>query len=86
MAKRALDIAIAAPALVLLAPVLVPLPEGARADTGQHERAEFAVDLQGYAGSGLPATTMGRSLDEDELFFKAALAGGEALAKEMDGI
>ena len=71
---------------MLLAPVLVPLPEGARADTGQHERAEFAVDLQGYAGSGLPATTMGRSLDEDELFFKAALAGGEALAKEMDGI
>jgi hypothetical protein len=71
---------------MLLRPVLVPLPEGASVDTGQHERAEFAVDLQGYAGSGLPATTMGRSLDEDELFFKAALAGGEALAKEMDGI
>jgi hypothetical protein len=71
---------------MLLRPVVVPLPEGASADTGQHERADFAVDLQGYAGSGLPATTMGRSLDEDELFFKAALAGGEALAKEMDGI
>jgi len=71
---------------MLLRPVVVPLPEGASADAGQHERAEFAVDLQGYAGSGLPATTMGRSLDEDELFFSAALAGGEALAKEMDGI
>jgi hypothetical protein len=71
---------------MLLRPVLLPLPEGTTADAGQHERADFAVDLQGYAGSGLPATTMGRSLDEDELFFKAALAGGEALAKEMDGI
>ena len=71
---------------MLLAPVLVPLPEGTHADTGRHESAEFAVDLQGYAGSGLPATTMGRSLEQDELFFRAALAGGEALAKEMDGI
>jgi hypothetical protein len=29
---------------------------------------------------------MGRSLEEDELFFRAALAGGEALAKEIDGV
>ena len=71
---------------MLLAPVFVPLAEGAPADTGRHENAEFAVDLQGYAGSGLPATTMGRSLEQDQLFFRAALAGGEALAKEMDGI
>jgi hypothetical protein len=71
---------------MLLAPAVVALPEGAQAETGQHERAEFAVDLQGYAGSGLPTTTMGRSLEEDELFFKAALAGGEALAKEMNGV
>jgi Protein of unknown function (DUF3866) len=71
---------------LLLAPVVVPLPEGTQADTGQHEAARFAVDLQGYAGSGLPATTMGRSLEEDELFFSAALAGGEALAKEIDGV
>jgi hypothetical protein len=71
---------------MLLARVLVPLPEGTRADTGEHESAEFAVDLQGYAGSGLPTTTMGRGLAEDELFFKAALAGGEALAKEADDV
>ena len=71
---------------MLLAPVLVPLPEGVTADTGEHERAQFAVDLQVYAGSGLPTTTMGRRLEEDELFFKAALAGGEALAKEIDGV
>jgi hypothetical protein len=71
---------------MLLAKVLVPLPEGAGQPPGGHETAEFAVDLQGYAGSGLPARTMGRSLEEDELFFKAALAGGEALAREINGI
>jgi hypothetical protein len=71
---------------MLLSPVLVPLPEGVPVEVGSHERAEFAVDLQGYAGSGLPRVTMGRALEEDELFFKAALAGGEALAKEIDGI
>jgi hypothetical protein len=71
---------------LLLRPVLVPLPEGAEAPPGDHEHAEFAVDLPGYARSGLPATTMGRSLEEDELFFRSALAGGEALAKEIDGV
>ena len=30
--------------------------------------------------SGLPATTMGRALDEDALFFAAALTGGQVLA------
>ena len=71
---------------MLLAPVLLALPEGAEVPAGQHEALEFAVDLQGYAASGLPAETMGRSLDEDELFFKAALAGGEALAEEMHDV
>jgi hypothetical protein len=71
---------------MLLAPVLVPLPEGTEPPPGHHESAKFAVDLQDYAASGLPTTTMGRSLDEDELFFRAALAGGAALAKEIDGI
>jgi hypothetical protein len=37
------------------------------------------VDLDGYAASGLPATTMGRPLAEDRLFFAAALAAGGAL-------
>jgi uncharacterized protein DUF3866 len=71
---------------MLLAPVVVPFPEGDEQEVGNHEQASFAVDLQGYAGSGLPATTMGRSPEEDELFFRAALAGGEALAKEIDGV
>jgi len=71
---------------LLLKPVLVPLPAGAEPAPGRHDSAEFAVDLQGYARSGLPVTTMGRTLEEDELFFAAALAGGEALAKEIDGV
>jgi Protein of unknown function (DUF3866) len=71
---------------LLLAPVLVPLPEGVEKPAGRHEAAEFAVDLRGYSESGLPAITMGRSLHQDELFFRAALAGGEALAREIDGV
>src|SRR3954451_2294382 len=53
---------------LLLAPVtcVQPAPE----DT----------DLAGYAASGLPAKTMGRTLEEDPLFFAAALAAGTALA------
>ncbi len=71
---------------MLLAPVLVPLPEGAEIDAGPHEAVAFPTDLDAYTESGLPATTMGRSVDEDELFFRAALAGGEALAREIDGV
>jgi len=71
---------------MLLAKVVVALPEGAEEPPGEHDTARFAVDIQGYAASGLPARTMGRSLAEDELFFRAALAGGEALAREIDGI
>lgn len=71
---------------MLLAPVLVPLPEGTEIDSGPHETAAFATNLGAYAESGLPATTMGRSVDEDELFFRAALAGGGALSREIDGV
>jgi hypothetical protein len=71
---------------LLLAPVLVPVPEGVDPPPGRHESAAFAVDAGGYAGSGLPVHTMGRSIDQDGLFFRAALAGGEALAKEIHGV
>jgi hypothetical protein len=71
---------------MLLAPVGVPLPEGVDVPAGRHEVVRLPVDLESYAESGLPATTMGRSVDEDELFFRAALAGGEALAKEIHGV
>jgi hypothetical protein len=40
-------------------------------------------DLAGYLDSGLPATTMGRSADEDPTFFMAALAGGRVLAEAI---
>jgi hypothetical protein len=51
-----------------------------------HRARSAAVDLDGYRGSGLPASTMGRAIDEDELFFRAALAGGAVLAEEIDGV
>jgi hypothetical protein len=45
-----------------------------------HQIRELAVDLGRYAASGLPLTTMGRGIDEDPVFFAAALACGTALA------
>jgi Protein of unknown function (DUF3866) len=50
------------------------------ATKGKHDLAVERVDLAGYAGSGLPTRTMGRDLDDDPLFFAAALAAGAALA------
>jgi hypothetical protein len=40
-------------------------------------------DLAGYMASGLPATTMGRSAEEDPTFFLAALAGGRVLGEAI---
>jgi hypothetical protein len=45
----------------------------------RHDLAVEAVDLGGYAASGLPTRTMGRELAEDPLFFAAPLAAGGAL-------
>jgi hypothetical protein len=70
---------------LLLRPVIVAVPEGERPDVpGAHELRGAAADLDGYAASGLPATTMGRTVAEDELFFRSALAGGTVLGKEID--
>jgi hypothetical protein len=68
---------------LLLKPVHVALPEH-QPLPGRHQGVSAAVDLDGYRGSGLPATTMGRGIDQDELFFRAALAGGAVLAEEID--
>ena len=38
-------------------------------------------EFAGYGASGLPATTMGRSIKEDEAFFTSALAGGVLLGE-----
>lgn len=83
---------------VLLAPVNVALPDArtpffaevaaelrglnCRCD---HRLLEVGVDtlVDQYGASGLPATTMGRTLDEDRGFFESALAGGAVLAERL---
>ena len=47
---------------------------------GRHRLRHAPVDLDAYGASGLPATTMGRSLQEDPLFFAAPLAAGRLLS------
>ena len=69
---------------LLLASVTVALPAGMRVPprrVPRHDWREVAVDLDGYAASGLAAETMGRGLAQDPLFFATALAGGRALAE-----
>lgn len=74
---------------LLLAPVTVAAPSGqagdVRAAAAGHAVREAPSDLEGYAESGLPARTMGRGLEEDGLFFAAALAAGAVLATMEDG-
>jgi hypothetical protein len=65
---------------LLLAPVVVALPADAALAIDGHDTRRGHPDLDGYRASGLPARTMGRSLEEDPLFFAAALAGGSVLA------
>jgi len=69
---------------LLLAPALVAWPEGEELHLPREDlEARLArADLDGYAKSGLPAHTMGRTTSEDQLFFASALAGGTVLAQE----
>lgn len=46
----------------------------------RHRWRGAAVNVEGYAASGLSAVTMGRTIELDPLFFEAALAGGGVLA------
>jgi hypothetical protein len=72
---------------LLLRPALVAIPRGIHANLpGEHSAREGEDDLDGYLAAGLPARTMGRGPDEDELFFRAALAGGSVLGANIDGI
>jgi hypothetical protein len=72
---------------LLLAPVTVAIPAGAAelpsqisaASVGLHRVEPVPVDLEAYAASGLPTTTMGRALADDPLFFAAPLAAGARL-------
>lgn len=52
---------------------------------GLHSASAQPADLDGYAASGLPARVMGRGLDDDPLFFAAALASGAALGAAVRG-
>jgi hypothetical protein len=81
---------------MLLAPVTIALPEPVSDEAAgeleealaatRHRRwaADVADLLESYAASGLPATTMGRSIEEDPDFFAAALAAGAVLAAALD--
>jgi hypothetical protein len=73
---------------LLLSPVDVAVPEGEDSIAaaleeapGTHRLRHAPVDLDAYSASGLPATTMGRSLQEDPLFFAAPLAAGHLVAE-----
>ena len=71
---------------LLLSPVDVAVPEHEPRIAQALERFEHrihlaSVDLDGYGASNLPARTMGRSLEEDPLFFSAPLAAGTHLAR-----
>jgi hypothetical protein len=73
-------------AQLLLGRVTIAVPAGEDSVPPEligHEIRELAVDLGAYAGSGLPLTTMGRRIDEDPVFFAAALACGTVLAEML---
>jgi hypothetical protein len=71
---------------LMLRPAVVAIPEGIHANLpGEHEAREGTADLAGYRSSGLPIRTMGRGLEEDELFFRASLAGGSVLGEAIGG-
>lgn len=69
-------------ASMVLGEAKVAWPQERDGEAGLHHLAvvRAPVDLEGYANSGLPASTMGRSLEEDAAFFEGALAAGTLLA------
>ena len=79
---------------LLLAPVEIPLPAGnpeiatqlTNAPGDSHKLQEVPVALDPYAKSGLPARTMGRGIDDDQLFYAAPLAAGAHLASSAGGV
>jgi hypothetical protein len=71
---------------LLLAPVDIAIPDGEpelanTLEASQHRLHQLPTDLDGYAAANLPKTTMGRSLQDDPLFFAAPLAAGTHLAR-----
>jgi hypothetical protein len=82
---------------LLLAPVEIAVPAVdapesesalsslAAAAGDRHQLTDAPADLDAYAASGLPTTTMGRPLPSDPLFFAAPLAAGTLLARVARG-
>jgi hypothetical protein len=74
---------------LLLRPVTVPIPSGISSEsqdqldpgTANHQPVKVDVEafFEPYRESGLPTETMGRSMDEDPDFFRAAFGAGVAL-------
>jgi hypothetical protein len=79
---------------LLLAPVQIAVPDGfpeiqteleSAISDGHHTLQVKPVDLDAYEASGLPTSTMGRSLRDDPAFFAAPLASGAVLARMPAG-
>jgi hypothetical protein len=78
---------------LLLAPVQITVPADAveiaatlcTAGESRHHLTNAPADVGAYAASGLPTTTMGRTIKQDELFFAAPLAAGMSLAAATTG-
>jgi hypothetical protein len=73
---------------LLLAPVDVAIPANepeiaAALESFQHRVHQLPSDLQGYAATDLPKTTMGRLLADDPLFFSAPVAAGTLLGRQL---
>ena len=74
---------------MLLGGVEVPLPSDhpevaaqlTDATGDHHQLQEAQPDLAGYATTGLASRVMGRDIEEDKLFFAAALAAGHLLGE-----
>lgn len=71
---------------LLLAPVTIAIPDqepdlATTLEPSEHQIEKAPADLTGYAATDLPKTTMGRSLQDDPLFFAAPLAAGTHLAR-----
>jgi len=72
---------------LLLGRVGVAAPAGAEppAEAARHDWRVLEPDLEGYRRSGLPTRTMGRTMEEDPLFFGSALAAGARVAEMIHG-
>jgi len=78
---------------MLLGGVTVPVPSThpdiaaklTEAAGERHKLTKASPDLSGYMASGLPVRTMGRSIEDDALFFAAALAAGSLLTASPAG-